>query len=172
MKDIELRLIKELIKNSRRSDREIAKKLCVSQPTVSRVRIRLEKEKMLNYTTIPDLPKLGFGIIAVILGRRHMQRHPENHTKEAADFAKEHPNIIFAADGNGVGFDRVGISIQRLQRLYAVHPRSKNSLDGHYGHRFISHRYEEQRDCATLIFKTICRTDKIEERAHAIGGSR
>jgi DNA-binding Lrp family transcriptional regulator len=113
LKDIELRLIKELIKNSRRSDREIAKKLSVSQPTVSRVRIRLEKEKMLNYTTIPDLPKLGFGIIAVILGRRHMQRHPENHTKEAADFAKEHPNIIFAADGNGVGFDRVGISIHK-----------------------------------------------------------
>ena len=42
LKDVELRLISELIKDSRRSDRELAKAIGVSQPTVSRVRVRLE----------------------------------------------------------------------------------------------------------------------------------
>jgi DNA-binding Lrp family transcriptional regulator len=36
MKDIELKLISELMLDSRRSDRELAKVLGVSQPTVSR----------------------------------------------------------------------------------------------------------------------------------------
>ena len=43
MKDFELKLISELMKNSRRSDRELAKILQVSQPTVTRVRTKLEK---------------------------------------------------------------------------------------------------------------------------------
>jgi hypothetical protein len=37
VKDVELKLIYELIKNSRRSDRELARVLKVSQPTVSRM---------------------------------------------------------------------------------------------------------------------------------------
>jgi DNA-binding Lrp family transcriptional regulator len=37
MKDVELKLISELMKNSRRSHRELAHAIGVSQPTVSRV---------------------------------------------------------------------------------------------------------------------------------------
>jgi DNA-binding Lrp family transcriptional regulator len=44
MKDIERRLVSELMINSRRSDRQLAKALAVSQPTVTRVRAKLEKE--------------------------------------------------------------------------------------------------------------------------------
>ena len=44
MKDVELRVIRELIRDCRRSDRELAKPAGVSQPTVSRIRPRLEKE--------------------------------------------------------------------------------------------------------------------------------
>lgn len=43
MKEVELRLAAELMKNSRRSDRELAKALKVSQPTVSRMRNKLER---------------------------------------------------------------------------------------------------------------------------------
>jgi DNA-binding Lrp family transcriptional regulator len=45
MKDIERRLISELMKNSRRSDRELAKALGTSQPTITRTRGKLEREK-------------------------------------------------------------------------------------------------------------------------------
>ena len=36
LKDVELKLFSELMKNSRRSDRELAKVIGVSQPTVTR----------------------------------------------------------------------------------------------------------------------------------------
>jgi len=63
-----LKLISELIKNSRRSDREIAKTIGVSQPTVSRLIKKLEKERLLDYTSTPDLRKLGFEILAFTFG--------------------------------------------------------------------------------------------------------
>ena len=55
MKEVELKLISELMKNSRRSDREVAKAIGISQPTVSRTISRLEKEGVIKeYTIIPD----------------------------------------------------------------------------------------------------------------------
>ncbi len=90
MKDIELNLICELVKNSRRSDRELAKLLGVSQPIVSRIRIKFEKESMLDYTTIPNLAKLGFGIMAIVFGKRDMTKHPESYLQKAAEFVGEH----------------------------------------------------------------------------------
>lgn len=70
MKDIEFRLMAELMKDSRRSDRDLAKKLNVSQPTVTRTRTRLEKEGTIKeYTMIPDFQKLGFQIMSFTLAK-------------------------------------------------------------------------------------------------------
>ena len=70
LKDVELRLISELMKNSKRSDRELAKVLGMSQPTVTRIRTRLEKEGYIKeYTIIPDFSRLGYTIMgATLLG--------------------------------------------------------------------------------------------------------
>jgi len=66
IKPVELRLIAELMKNSRRSDRELARTLGVSQPTVSRIIKRLEKEGIIReYTMIPDFGKLGYEIMGI-----------------------------------------------------------------------------------------------------------
>jgi len=66
LKDIELKLISELMKNSRRSDRELAKQLRVSQPTVTRLRSKLEKEGIIKeYTMIPDFAKIGYEIMGI-----------------------------------------------------------------------------------------------------------
>jgi DNA-binding Lrp family transcriptional regulator len=66
MKPIELRLIGELMKNSRRSDRQLAKALGISQPTVSRLIKKLEKEGIIReYTIIPDFRKLGYEIMGI-----------------------------------------------------------------------------------------------------------
>ncbi|MCJ7423203.1 Lrp/AsnC family transcriptional regulator [Candidatus Bathyarchaeota archaeon] len=119
MKDIELKLISELVKNSRRSDRELAKAIGISQPTVSRVRMRLEKEGLIEYTAVPNLAKLGFEITAVTLGKRNYQKHPDVNLQKAKDFAERHPNIIFGASGNGLGYDRISISIHRNYSGYS-----------------------------------------------------
>ena len=106
MKKIELRLIRELVKNCRRSDRELSRALGVSQPTVSRTIKKLEKEGVLGeYSAIPSLPKVGYGIVAVVLGKRDYSIAPEIKTEKARDFLKKHPNIIFGATGIGLGYD-------------------------------------------------------------------
>jgi DNA-binding Lrp family transcriptional regulator len=113
LKDVELKLISELVKNSRRSDRELAKAIGVSQPTVSRTRVRLEKQGLIDYSAVPNLAKLGFEIMAVILGKRDYTKQPENNVPKIRDFVKRYPNIIFVAKGNGLGCDRMMISIHR-----------------------------------------------------------
>jgi len=66
LKRIELRVVAELMKNSRRSDRELAKALGTSQPTVSRTIKRLEKMGIIKeYTMIPDFAKLGYKIMGI-----------------------------------------------------------------------------------------------------------
>lgn len=65
--DIELRLIAELMRNSRRSNRKLAKAVGVSQPTVSRIIRKLESNGLVQeYTMIPNLMKLGYEILALI----------------------------------------------------------------------------------------------------------
>jgi DNA-binding Lrp family transcriptional regulator len=119
LKEIELRLISELVKNSRRSDRELAKALGVSQPTVSRIRIRLEKQGLIEYTAIPNWAKLGFEIVAVVFGKRDHQKCPEMNLQKSLDFVKRHPNVIYAATGNGLGYDRITVSVHRDYSDYA-----------------------------------------------------
>jgi DNA-binding Lrp family transcriptional regulator len=66
LKDSEVKLIAELMKNSRRSDRELARILGVSQPTVSRTIKKLEKERIIQeYTIIPNFNKLGYHVCAL-----------------------------------------------------------------------------------------------------------
>lgn len=70
MKDLELDLISELIRNSRRSDRELAKALRVSQPTVSRTMEKAQKKGLMReFTVIPDFQELGYKLVALTLVR-------------------------------------------------------------------------------------------------------
>jgi DNA-binding Lrp family transcriptional regulator len=113
LKDVELRLIAELVKNSRRSDRQLAKAIGTSQPTVSRTIKKLEKEGLLDYTAVPDLKKLGFEILAFTFGKWNFQKNPDTHVDEMKKFIDEHPNLIFVSTGAGLGSDRVGISVHK-----------------------------------------------------------
>jgi DNA-binding Lrp family transcriptional regulator len=101
------------MKNSRRSDRELAKVLDVSQPTVSRTRMKLEKEGIFEYTLIPNLAKLGFEILAFTFGKWDFDRYPDTRVAEMKKFIDDHPEIIYVSTGNGLGYDRMGISIHR-----------------------------------------------------------
>ncbi len=65
LKDIERKLLSELLKNSRRSDRELAKAIGASQPTTTRLRTKLEREGHIKeYTVIPRFSKIGYHIMA------------------------------------------------------------------------------------------------------------
>ena len=119
MKDFEVRLVAELVRNCRRSDRELAKVLHVSQPTVTRTRARLEKQGLVEYGASPNLAKLGYKIMAVVFGKRDYEKHPEDVFHKAKSFVERHPNIVFASDGSGLDRDRMTISIHKSYSDYS-----------------------------------------------------
>jgi DNA-binding Lrp family transcriptional regulator len=128
VKDVELRLIAELMKNGRKSDRELARAIGVSQPTVTRTRSRLEKEGMIKeYTMIPDFSKLGFEIMAITF-IRFKQELSEEESKELREYSREiekkNPEaVLIAIEGMGLGFDRLIISFHKNYSSYikAIH---------------------------------------------------
>lgn len=118
MKDIEVKLLSELMKNSRRSDKELARAVGVSQPTISRAIKKLEKEKMLEYTLVPDLRKLGFEILAFTFGNWNRESFPNTRVNEMKEFISKHPEMIFVSTGTGPGCDRMAITVHKSYMDY------------------------------------------------------
>ena len=88
-------LLYELMKDSKRSDREFAKAIGVSQPTITRMRKNLENLGYIReYTVIPALEKIGFEILA-------LNFLSANLTPEFNDWISKNPKIIFAGTGEG-----------------------------------------------------------------------
>jgi DNA-binding Lrp family transcriptional regulator len=119
LKDLDYDILSELIKNSRLSDRQVAKILGVSQPTVTRRRSQLEKEGLLEYTAIPDLGKLDFEIVAFTFGKWNFEAYADTQVQAAKDFINRHPNIIFVSTGRGDFGDRVAISVHKDYSEYS-----------------------------------------------------
>jgi DNA-binding Lrp family transcriptional regulator len=64
LKDVERRLLAELLRNSRRSDRELAKVIGTSQPSVTRKRRKLEQAGFIReFTMIPEFTRLGYELM-------------------------------------------------------------------------------------------------------------
>lgn len=110
MKKRMLKLLFELMKNSKRSDREIAKIIGVSQPTITRMRQRLEKKGIVEYTVIPDWTELGFEIVAFTFIK--VKKQP-GLTERGREWAMKNPNVVFAAGGEGMGMDCTMISFHK-----------------------------------------------------------
>jgi len=119
LKETEIKLICELIRNSRKSDRELAKKIGVSQPTVSRIRTRLEREGVIEYTGTANLRKLGFEIIAVTFGNMKRQQSPDGKVIKSKDITAKNPNMIFVSTGMGLSSDMVAVSVHKTYSDYA-----------------------------------------------------
>jgi DNA-binding Lrp family transcriptional regulator len=119
LKEIEIKLVCELIRNSRKSDRELAKIIGVSQPTVSRIRTRLEKEGVIEYTGSANLRKLGFEIIAITFGNKKREQRPEAKGTKVKGLTAKNPNMIFVSTGMGLGSDVVAVSVHKTYSDYA-----------------------------------------------------
>jgi DNA-binding Lrp family transcriptional regulator len=99
IKDIDRKLLKELLLNSRRSDRELSKAIGVSQPTITRRRQLLEKQFIEAYTILPVIRKMDFEIMAFVFAERVMKQIPSN--------------VITSAEGHGLGCNAVYISLHK-----------------------------------------------------------
>ena len=122
MREIEWKILSELMKNSRLSDRELAKKIGSSQPTVTRTRRRLEKEGYIReYTVVPDFAKIGYKILAMTfaLSRALNKEEAERARKLLADSVKNKQfEFIMLEKGRGLGFDAVIISLHEDYSSY------------------------------------------------------
>lgn len=123
MKTLELKMLSELVKNSRRSDRELSKAIGTSQPTATRIRSKLEKEGYLNeYTAIPNFSRIGYTILALTF----MKLNPKLTLAEFEDFRRRHQEamskrtfaILLAKRGMGLKFDAVIISLHQNYASY------------------------------------------------------
>lgn len=118
LKYVELKLISELMKNSRRSDRELARTIGASQPTITRMRRRLEKEGYIKeYTMIPDFAKLGYELMSISFINTKNKSGPDENKAVIAAAAEEVDKKVFPdlliERGLGLGFDGIIITLHR-----------------------------------------------------------
>jgi DNA-binding Lrp family transcriptional regulator len=116
LKPIDYKLLFELMKDSHRSDRQLAKALGVSQPTVTRRRAMLEENLIEGYTITPKFGKIGFEIVAFtfIKSKLHrMGKEKEEALKKLREWYMKQSNVIAVLDGRGMGWDAVCVSLHK-----------------------------------------------------------
>jgi DNA-binding Lrp family transcriptional regulator len=113
-KDLPHKLLRELLRNSKQSDRDLARILEVSQPTITRTRHKLEKDGMIqDYTIIPDFRKMGFEILALTFVKMRPEIMTPEVMENAKKYAKKWSNTIFASSGEGLGMTGVIMSFHK-----------------------------------------------------------
>jgi DNA-binding Lrp family transcriptional regulator len=118
-RNIGMKLISELMRNSRRSDRELARILGTSQPTVTCIRTKLEKEGFIReYTMIPDFCRIGYKLIAItftdvrqILDRKENPEEEESAKQQREDWLAN--SIIMLERGLGLKHTGVILSLHK-----------------------------------------------------------
>lgn len=114
LNEIELRIIAELMKNSRRSDRQLAKALHTSQPTVSRIIKRLEKEGIIKeYTMIPNFWKVGYKILALVFVRlkKELDERQTDEARQIATASLRNAYFPIIMLERGLGMDSNGVFV-------------------------------------------------------------
>jgi len=115
-KDKEIMILRELLRNCKQSDREIAGRVNVSQPTVSRIRSRIEKKCVQKYTIIPILQNMGYEIIAITFP-----------TEMPTEQSLKDSRVLFASHGMGLGKRFVLCSVHKNFSDYMQFAKSLGS---------------------------------------------
>ena len=133
-KDLPQKLLRELLRNSKRSDRALAKILKVSQPTITRARHKLEKDFIEGYTVIPKWYKIGLKIIVFTFIKSKLKyasvEKREAAVQKAREWMMKQPNVIFSSGGEGMGWDGLTVSIHES---YLDYTKFKNKHDSELG---------------------------------------
>jgi DNA-binding Lrp family transcriptional regulator len=131
LKPIDYKLLFELMKNSHRSDRQLAKALGVSQPTVTRRRTMLEKNYIEGYTIIPKFGQIGFEIAAFTFLKSKLKqktgKEKDEALKKMKDWYLNQPNVVLVQDGRGIGWDAICISLHQNFSDFAAFIRAQDS---------------------------------------------
>jgi len=107
--ELSVKILQALLKNSKKSDRELAKAVGVSQATFTRKRKQLERKMIQEYTISPNLYELGFEIMAFTF--IHVKEPTPDLLERARQSLAQKPNVIFASGGEGLGMEALMISL-------------------------------------------------------------
>jgi len=131
LKPIDYKLMYELIKDSHRSDRQLAKALGISQPTVTRRRTMLEKDFIDGYTIIPKFGQMGYELVAFTVVKSRIKECRGSEESAAIDRMKEwymkKPNILLVLGGRGLGYDLMIVSVHENYSDFAQFMRENES---------------------------------------------
>ena len=130
LKPIDYKLLFELMKDSHRSDRQLAKALGVSQPTVTRRRTMLEANLIEGYTITPTFGKIGFELTAFTFtkSKQHkLGKEKDESLKKLKDWYMKQPNVVLVVDGRGMGWDAVCVSLHKNYADFAQFVRTHDS---------------------------------------------
>jgi len=101
----------ELLRDSSKSDRKLAKGLGVSQPTVSRLRNKLVENGLIkHFTVIPDFKALGFELLTITSFASKDSREIE---ERAIKWTMAKPNVLFASRVEGSRRNGIMISLHK-----------------------------------------------------------
>jgi DNA-binding Lrp family transcriptional regulator len=131
LKPIDYKLLFELMKDSHRSDRQLAKALGVSQPTVTRRRAILEENFIEGYTIIPKFGKIGFEIAAFTFLKSKLKQQAgqerEKALKKLNEWYMNQPNVLLVQEGRGMGWDAVCVSLHKSFSDFSEFIRAQDS---------------------------------------------
>jgi DNA-binding Lrp family transcriptional regulator len=104
----------QLLSDARMPDKHIAKLLGTTQPTVTRIRQKLEKLGYIkSYKPIVDLEKLNIGLVVLTLFRIADFSKTGEIKKVVIPDLKKMPEVILVAEGEGMGKTSLIISIHK-----------------------------------------------------------
>ena len=131
LKPVDYALLIELMKDSHRSDRKLAKALGVSQPTVTRRRALLERDLIEGYTIIPKFGKIGFEIAGFTFLKSKLKQktgqEKEKALKNLNEWYMNQPNVLLVTEGRGMGWDAVCVSLHKNYSDFAEFMKAQDA---------------------------------------------
>jgi DNA-binding Lrp family transcriptional regulator len=117
LKSIDYKILAALLRNSKMSDRLLAKEIGVSQPTITRRRARLEKEAIDGYTAIPRWATLGYRILAFTFVKSKedlwLKENYDVVREKGTKWVMQHPNVIMSGGCRGMKMNGFMISAHK-----------------------------------------------------------
>jgi DNA-binding Lrp family transcriptional regulator len=132
VRDLDLGIIAELMRNSRISNKELSKRIGVSQSVVARAHARLKKEGFIQeYTVVPSFSKLGFTVLSLTFVKLEKFLTPEEigAAKELIRKTLKSMPLRVVMLERGTGMDSDGVIIS-YHEDFTAHTKFMDFLKG------------------------------------------
>lgn len=131
IREREIQVLCELMKNGRATDKYVARKIGTTQPTVTRIRQKLERDGLIQrYHAVVDYAKTGIGVVAITFWT-WVDYSKKTERSNFMDFIRKQPHVMFLSRGEGIeGRTTVMISAHKDFKEYEDFVRDVRRVGG------------------------------------------